>query len=85
MTIVAVTGATGSQGGGVVDALLSETKAKVRALTRNTSSSRAKALPAGVDVLEADLADKASLVKVPHLQPTVLGRPRYIDSPHGAA
>lgn len=62
--LVAVTGATGSQGGGVVNALMANTKAKIKAITRNASSPKAKALPYGVEVVEADLSDKASMTKV---------------------
>jgi nucleoside-diphosphate-sugar epimerase len=42
--IIAVTGATGAQGGGVVDALLSSGKYEVRAITRDPSSEKGKAL-----------------------------------------
>ncbi len=54
-------------GGAVVDALLTDERKqyKVRAISRNSSSSKAKALAdRGVEVAEGDLSDKASLVKV---------------------
>lgn len=58
---VAVIGATGQQGGSVVDALLAEGQA-VRALVRDPSSAAARALGArGVDVVAADQEDGASL------------------------
>lgn len=41
--MIAVTGATGAQGGAVVNALL-KAKFRVRALTRNVDSDKAKAL-----------------------------------------
>ena len=42
--IIAVTGATGLQGGGVVDALLAAGKFAVRAISRNPESDKSKAL-----------------------------------------
>lgn len=58
--LIAVTGATGAQGGSIIDALLKEpSKWKVRAITRNTSSEAAKKLAAkGVEVVKADLGNK---------------------------
>jgi taspase (threonine aspartase 1) len=62
--IITVTGATGSQGGAVVQALLKRDKFRVRAVTRNPESSIAKALAShGCEVVKADMTDKASLVK----------------------
>ena len=50
--IVVVTGATGQQGGGVVDALLDDGKWTVRAITRSPDSEKAKALSQrGVEVI----------------------------------
>ena len=58
--LIAVVGATGKQGGAVVDALL-ERGAAVRALTRDASSERARALAArGVEVVVADADDPAA-------------------------
>lgn len=58
------------QGGGVVDALLSQGKFQVRAISRDPSSDKAKALAQrGVEVVQADLNDKVSLVKVGRLAP----------------
>ncbi|MCA9519726.1 MAG: NmrA family NAD(P)-binding protein [Myxococcales bacterium] len=62
--VIAVTGATGAQGGGVVRAILADTSGSfaARAITRNPGSDRAKALAAaGVEVVAADLDDPESL------------------------
>ena len=62
--IVAVIGATGVQGGSVVSAFLEDETFKVRGITRNPESEKAKALAArGLEVVRADLNDEASLVK----------------------
>lgn len=61
--IIAVHGATGGQGGSVVNALL-KSDWKVRAITRNASGEAAKALAAkGVEVVSANFDDEASLAK----------------------
>ncbi|MFK0239302.1 NmrA family NAD(P)-binding protein [Microbacterium sp. NPDC090281] len=62
---IAVAGATGAQGGGVVDAILADAEGRfaVRALTRDPSSASARALAArGAEVVQADFADEASVV-----------------------
>jgi uncharacterized protein YbjT (DUF2867 family) len=62
--IIAVVGATGAQGGGLVRAILNDPDGgfAVRAITRDTSSDKAKALAAaGAEVVSADLDDPASL------------------------
>src|SRR4030095_11228271 len=62
--IIAVVGATGAQGGGLVRAILADRTGElaVRALTRNTGSDKARALAAaGAEVVSADLDDQASL------------------------
>jgi uncharacterized protein YbjT (DUF2867 family) len=64
--IIAVVGATGSQGGGLVRAILADPEGPfaVRALTRNADSPAAKEFAArGAEVVEADLDDEASLRK----------------------
>ena len=64
--IIAVVGATGAQGGGLVRAILNDTSGPfvARAITRNASSDKAKALAtAGADVVVADLDDVKSLKK----------------------
>ncbi|MGO2994407.1 MAG: NmrA family NAD(P)-binding protein, partial [Brachybacterium alimentarium] len=59
---IAVYGATGQQGGAVLDALLAK-GASVRALVRNPSSDRAQALAQrGVELVQADADEPASLV-----------------------
>ncbi len=62
--IIAVVGATGAQGGGLVRAILDNPggEFEARALTRNARSEKAQALAAlGANVVEADLDDRASL------------------------
>lgn len=65
---IAVFGATGKQGGAVVDALL-PTGVSIRALVRRPESDRARALASrGVELTYADVDDRASLA--PALQGT---------------
>ena len=62
--IIAVTGATGAQGGGLVRAILADDSGEfaVRAITRHTESDKAEALAAsGAEMVAADLDDVASL------------------------
>jgi uncharacterized protein YbjT (DUF2867 family) len=62
--VVAVLGATGNQGGGLVDAILEDPDGQftVRAITRDAGSEKARALAArGAEVVEADLDDVDSL------------------------
>lgn len=64
--IIAVAGATGAQGGGLVRAILANPEAgfAVRALTRNPDSPKAAELAAlGAEVAAADVDDPASLEK----------------------
>jgi len=64
--IIAVTGATGSQGGGLVRAILADPNGgfAARAITRDTNKDKAKALAAaGAEVVSADLDDVDSLKK----------------------
>jgi uncharacterized protein YbjT (DUF2867 family) len=64
--IIAVTGATGAQGGGLARAILDDPDAAftVRAITRNAGSDKAKELARlGAAVVEADLDDEAGLAK----------------------
>ncbi len=64
--IIAVVGATGAQGGGLVRAILADPNSEfaVRAITRNTDSDKAKELAAlGAEVVAADVDDVASLTK----------------------
>ncbi|KAL7794783.1 NAD(P)-binding protein [Trichoderma afarasin] len=62
--LITVVGATGAQGGSVVDYLLKNESQgyAIRAVTRSTESAAAKALAArGVEVVRADLTDTAAL------------------------
>lgn len=64
--IIAVVGATGAQGGGLVRAILNDPSGgfAVRALTRDPSSEKAKELVRlGAEVVAADVDDAASLRK----------------------
>jgi len=64
--IIAVIGATGAQGRGVVNAILNDPKQRfvARAITRNAGSEKAKELAAkGVEVVEADVDNKESIKK----------------------
>jgi uncharacterized protein YbjT (DUF2867 family) len=64
--IIAVAGATGAQGGGLVRAIVRDPDSGfvARAITRNPSSERAQALgDLGVEVVQADLDDRDSLVE----------------------
>jgi uncharacterized protein YbjT (DUF2867 family) len=67
--IIAVVGATGAQGGGLCRAILNDRKGgyRVRALTRDTESAKAKELAKlGADVVHADVDDVESLKKAFH-------------------
>ena len=64
--IIAVVGATGAQGGGLVRAILNDKSGEfsVRALTRNLNSDKAQALAdMSVELVKADLDDYESLKK----------------------
>jgi uncharacterized protein YbjT (DUF2867 family) len=64
--IIAVLGATGAQGGGLVRAILNDPDGgfEARAITRNPDSDKAKALAAmGAKVVAADVDDEAGLTR----------------------
>jgi uncharacterized protein YbjT (DUF2867 family) len=64
--IIAVVGATGAQGGGLVRAILEDKNGpfEARAITRDVNSDKAKALAeAGAEVVAADVDDAKSLKK----------------------
>jgi uncharacterized protein YbjT (DUF2867 family) len=64
--VIAVVGATGAQGGGLVRAIVADRNGgfSARALTRNPDSDKAQALAAaGADVVAANLDDEASVTK----------------------
>src|SRR5262249_4584176 len=63
---VLVTGATGTHGGAIVEALLAAGR-PVRALTRNAGSARARDLAGlGAELATGDLLDQGSLVEAMH-------------------
>ena len=67
--IIAVVGATGAQGGGVCRAILKDVGGgyRVRALTRNAGSDKAKELKKlGAEVVEVDIDDAESLKRAFH-------------------
>jgi hypothetical protein len=60
--LIVILGATGNQGGSVVESFLSDPNWKVRALTRDSASSEAQALSfKGAEVVQADLDDSSTL------------------------
>lgn len=64
--LLTVFGASGQQGGSVIDSVMRDTRLaqqyRIRGITRNSSSSSSEALRRrGVEVVQADLDDKASL------------------------
>lgn len=62
--LVVVIGSTGGQGGSVVKSFLRDPNYRVRGVTRNTGSEKAKALASqGVEMVKADIGDEASLEK----------------------
>ena len=64
--IIAVVGATGAQGGGVVRAIMRDKSGPftARALTRDVHSDKARALAAlGAEVVQADVDDAASITR----------------------
>ncbi len=64
--IITIFGATGAQGGGLAHAILNDKNSEfaVRAITRDTTSDKAKKLAEmGAEVLAADIDDKQSLAK----------------------
>jgi uncharacterized protein YbjT (DUF2867 family) len=63
--ILAVFGATGQQGGSVINYVLNDPELsqeyKIRAITRNVGSEKAKQLKEKVEVVQGDMLDKASI------------------------
>jgi hypothetical protein len=61
--LMVIVGATGAQGGSVVEAFLKRDDYKLRGITRNAKSEKAKRLASkGVEMVTADINDEASLV-----------------------
>ena len=86
--ILTVFGATGKQGGSVVDTILAHpilsTQYKLRAVTRDPSKPAGEALKKkGVEVVKADLADKESVRKAVEGSKVVFGVTNC-GSPHCA-
>jgi uncharacterized protein YbjT (DUF2867 family) len=65
--ILAVIGATGQQGSGLINYMMNDpglsTQYKIRAITRDISSEKAKLLKEKVEVVQADVTDPSSLGK----------------------
>lgn len=60
--LIVVTGATGLQGSGVIDALAANPDWRIRGLTRNTNSEKSKALAnRGIEMVAASFDDEDSL------------------------
>jgi len=88
--LLTVFGATGAQGGSVVKAVLANPKLskefKVRAVTRNRSSAAAQELSKrGVEVVQGDLSDKASLSNAIAGSHSVFGITNFWDPKTGAS
>ncbi|KAJ3544412.1 hypothetical protein NM208_g3068 [Fusarium decemcellulare] len=64
MPLIAVFGATGAQGGSVVDQLSKDPRWVIRGITRDANSDKARLLESkGAQVVNADMNDESSLVK----------------------
>ncbi|QGI96430.1 hypothetical protein CEK26_009499 [Fusarium fujikuroi] len=62
--LIVIIGATGGQGGSVVNSFLNDPEWRVRGITRNPSSQKSKNLEArGAQVVQANLDDRSSLAK----------------------
>lgn len=62
--LLTVVGGTGTQGLSLINAALKDGSYRVRALTRNTSSDKAKELrDRGVETVQADVNDQESLLE----------------------
>jgi len=62
--VISVLGATGQQGGGIVDALLASGEFKVRAITRDVKSASAEALAKkGAEVVAGNILEPATIKK----------------------
>lgn len=62
--LIVITGATGKQGGSVVNAFLRDPSFKIRAIARDPNSASAlKLIDKGVEVVHGDIDDGQSLVQ----------------------
>ena len=60
--LVVVLGATGSQGGSVISTFVNKPGYRIRGVTRNADSARARDLASrGIEIVAANLDDEASL------------------------
>ncbi|KAJ7142857.1 NAD(P)-binding protein [Mycena epipterygia] len=80
MPIITIFGATGTQGGAVLDAVLADGKYTPRAVSRNVDSAGSKALIAkGVEVVKGNLWDKESLKGAIRGSEAVFGTTNFFD------
>ncbi|KAJ7142840.1 NAD(P)-binding protein [Mycena epipterygia] len=80
MPIITIVGATGTQGGAVLDAVLADRKYTPRAISRNVDSAGSKALIAkGVEVVKGNLWDKESLKEAIRGSEAVFGNTNFWD------
>ena len=78
--LVLVTGGTGNQGGATVKHLLAAKRARVRVLTRDSGSAKAKQLAAQhVEMVRGDLMDAASLKAALHGVSAVFSVQQFMD------
>lgn len=79
--LIVVFGATGKQGGSVVDSFLNDPGWQIRGITRNKSSEEARALAAcDVDVAEADLDNPSTLPPVTRNANAIFAVTNFWDS-----
>lgn len=85
--LIVVLGATGGQGNSVVEAFLTEKDYNIRGVTRQPQSEKAQALSKkGVEVVQADNNDEASLVKAFEGASAIFAMTDFIEpfAKHGA-
>ncbi|KAJ7142872.1 hypothetical protein C8R44DRAFT_866151 [Mycena epipterygia] len=80
MPIITIFGATGTQGGAVLNAVLADGKYTPRAVSRSVDSAGSKALIAkGVEVVKGNLWDKESLIDAIRGSEAVFGTTNFWD------
>ncbi|PVH76452.1 putative hscarg dehydrogenase [Cadophora sp. DSE1049] len=78
--ILTIVGATGVQGGSVLEAALKSGLYNIRAITRNTASAKAKDLQArGVEIVSADLDSEESLIKAFEGSTAIFGLTNFFE------